>query len=116
MRQTREQIKAEMMKKYEQELDELLDWREKANEPNLTEFEEAILSSRKKISEEMVRAFIQGEYTREPESPPNCEKCGSVMEDKGKRAQTIETRLGTLQITRAYYYCNACREGFFPPG
>ena len=29
MKRTREQIKAEMMKKYEQELDELLDWQKK---------------------------------------------------------------------------------------
>lgn len=116
MKRTRSQIKAEMMKKYEGELDKLLDWQESANKPNLTEFEDAILASRKRISEETIKALLEGELELEPERAPRCEKCGREMTDKGKRPQIIETRIGTLRIERVYYYCETCREGVFPPG
>lgn len=116
MKRTREQIKAEMMKKYEQELDKLLDWQEKAEKPNLTEFENAILASRKRISEAAIKALLEGEEEQEPERAPKCAKCGKEMKDKGKRPQVIETRVGTLRIERVYYYCETCKEGFFPPG
>lgn len=116
MKRTREQIKTEIMKKYEHELDKLLDWQESTDKPNLTEYEEAILASRKRISEETIKALLEGELELEPEKAPSCEKCGGEMEDKGKRPQIIETRIGTLRIERVYYYCEACGEGVFPPG
>ena len=116
MKRTREQIKAEMMKKYEQEVEALLDWQEKTDKPNLTEFENAILASRKRMSEATIKALLEGEQEREPERAPKCAKCGKEMADKGKREQVIETRIGTLRIERAYYYCETCGEGFFPPG
>ena len=40
MKRTREQIKAELMKQAEREIDRLLDWEEKAARPTLTQFEE----------------------------------------------------------------------------
>ena len=116
MKRTREQIKEEMMKKYEQELDKILDWQEKAEKPNLTEFENRILASRKRLSEETIKALLEGEPEQEPERAPKCAKCGKEMADRGKRPQVIETRVGTLRIERVYYYCETCKEGFFPPG
>ena len=47
MKRTREQIKAELMKKAEQEIDCLLDWEEKADKPTLTQFENQVLTTRK---------------------------------------------------------------------
>jgi YgiT-type zinc finger domain-containing protein len=116
MKRTREQIKAELMKRYEKEVEELLDWQEKTEAPNLTQIEDAILKSRKRLSEGMAKELLAGEISREPEQAPACPKCGGKTVDKGKRPQVIETRLGTLRMERVYYYCEACGEGFFPPG
>ena len=118
MKRTREQIKAELMKQYEQELDELLEWQEQreTDRPNLTQFEDVLLRSRKRLSEAMLKALIEGERSREPEQAPGCPQCGREMVDKGKRPQVIETRLGTLRLERVYYYCETCQQGFFPPG
>jgi hypothetical protein len=53
MKRTREQIKAELMKKAEQEVDRLLDWEETADKPTLTQFENQVLMTRKALSEAM---------------------------------------------------------------
>jgi uncharacterized protein with PIN domain len=116
MKRTREQIKAELMKRYEKEVEGMLEWQAKANRPNLTQFEDVVMASRKRVSESMLETLIAGEVAREPERAPGCPKCGGATADKGKRPQIIETRLGTLRTERVYYYCEACREGFFPPG
>ena len=116
MEQRREQMKTELMKRLEKEVERLLDWQAKTKQPNLTEFENAVLASRKKISESMLDTLIAGELSREPEQAPECPKCGGETVNKGKRPQIIETRLGTLRMERVYYYCEACQRGFFPPG
>ena len=116
MKRTRAQIKAEVMKRFEGELDQLLEWQEKANQPNLTQFENKIIATCKELSVEIMRAMLQGEQAGTLVEAPVCAKCGKVKENKGKRPQVIETRLGTIQIERTYYACPECREGFFPPG
>lgn len=115
MKRTRAQRKAELMKKIETELDRLLDWQEQSDKPNLTQFEDAILATRKEVSVEMLKEMLQGEPNHTP-LDVYCEKCGQVMANKGKRPQVIETRLGTLRMERTYYYCAKCGEGLFPPG
>ena len=47
MKRSREQIKAELLKRFEQEVDEILDWQEQSQAPNLSQFEEEILAARK---------------------------------------------------------------------
>lgn len=115
MKKTRAQIKAELMKRFEAELDKLLEWQEKANQPDLTQFEKEILATRKEMSTEIMRVMLQGEQAGTPIEAPVCAKCGKAMENKGKRPQIIETRLGTIQVERTYYACPECGEGVFPP-
>lgn len=116
MKRTRSQIKAEMMKRFEKEIDEMLDWREGSAPPNLSQFEEEILKRRKEISQAMIEEMLSGEESQEPVEGPQCPKCQVAMENKGKRAKVVETRLGTLRMQRDYYVCPQCGEGFFPPG
>lgn len=116
MKRTREQIKAELMKRIEKEIDEMLDWREGSAPPNLSQIEEEILKTRKGISQAMIEGLISGEESQGPVKAPECPKCHVEMENKGKRERVVETRLGTLRMKREYYACPECGEGFFPPG
>ena len=116
MKRTRAQIKAEMMKRFEQEIDELLDWREGNAPPNLSQMEEEILKARKGISQAMIEGLLSGEEKQRLVEAPECPKCHIQMENKGQRDKVIETRLGTLRMRREYYACPECGEGFFPPG
>jgi uncharacterized protein with PIN domain len=115
MKRTRSQIKAELMKKIEAELEQLLDWQEQTDEPDLTQFEDAVMATRKEISVEMLKELLRGEQNRTP-LEVHCAKCGQAMENKGKRPQVLETRLGTLRLERTYYHCPQCGKGLFPPG
>src|SRR5512136_1128157 len=116
MKRTREQIKAELMKKAEQEIDRLLDWEEQADKPTLTQFENQVLTTRKVLSEAMLEGVLAGQETRQPAEPVVCPKCGQPTENKGPRTKEVETRAGTLRLRRQYHYCPQCQAGFFPPG
>ena len=115
MKRTRSQIKAELMEKIEAELEQLLDWQVKTEKPDLTQFEDAILATRKEISVDMLKELLRGEQSHTP-LDVLCAKCGAVMENKGQRPQVLETRLGTLRMERTYFHCPQCGEGLFPPG
>lgn len=113
MKRTRAQIKAQMMKRVEKEIDELLDWREGSAPPNLSQFEEEILQARQGISQAMIEGMLSGEENQGPVEAAACLKRQVQMENKGQRDKVIETRLGTLRMRREYYACPEYGDGFF---
>jgi hypothetical protein len=116
MKRTHEQIKAELMKKAEQEIDRLLEWEEQADKPTLTQFESQVLMTRKALSEAMLEGMMAGQEIRQPTGPVKCPHCGEPTENKGLQTKEVETRVGTLRLRRQYHYCSHCQVGFFPPG
>lgn len=40
--------------------------------------------------------------------------CGQPARYAGRRPKTFQTTLGDMTLERAYYYCPACRAGFYP--
>jgi hypothetical protein len=116
MKRTCEQIKSELMKKAEQEIDRLLEWEEKADQPTLTQFENQGLMTRQALSEAMLDEVLAGQETRQPAEPVKCPTCGQPTENKGLQTKEVETRVGTLRLRRQYHYCAHCQAGFFPLG
>ena len=116
MKRSREQIKAELMKRAEREIDRLLDWEEKAARPTLTQFENEVLKTRQALGEAMLAGVMTGQETHQPAEPVRCPKCGQPTENKGLQTKEVETRAGTLRLRRQYHYCAHCQAGFFPPG
>ena len=43
-----------------------------------------------------------------------CARCGGPARYAGRHAKTFTTALGPLPLTRAYYHCAACGQGFCP--
>ena len=114
MKRTRSELKASLLAEIEDELDKALDWQEKAESPNLTAFENQVLSIRNSIGLRVLREVIRDEE-KEMAGERHCPRCKKPMQRKGKRPQVIETRLGTLELEREYFYCKTCQEGIFPP-
>jgi hypothetical protein len=116
MNSTRESRKARLMREFEAKVDELLDWEEETDKPNLTQIEEKVLALRKQVSEEMAMAVIRAQEAKQPVPGPPCRRCGGEMEYKGQKGVRTQSWAGDLQIERGYYYCPDCKESLFPPG
>lgn len=116
MKRTREQIKAELLRQYAEELDQILIWGEETKRPTLSQIEEQVLAVRKRVSEGMLKQMLSGQESQSPVDGEKCPKCGKPMEDKGKEPKLVETRAGSLLMERTRYYCPECKIGVFPPG
>ncbi len=61
MKRTRAQIKAELMKKAEEQIERLLEWEKKTDAPTLTQFENEVLMTRQVLSEAMLETMMTGQ-------------------------------------------------------
>ncbi len=115
MKRKRTEVKAELLKKAEWLIDELLDWNEQTPAPDLTQIEDIVLKLRKQLGEQMALAVIEAQETKRPSLGPHCPTCQREMHYKDVKANTVDSRVGTLPLERGYYYCQTCRTGLFPP-
>lgn len=116
MAKSKAAIKAELMKKAEAVIDELLDWHEETDQPNLTQVEGKVLELRQRLSEEMATTVIENQEAVRPVPGPRCAGCGVEMRYKDMKNKTVLSWVGELKLERGYYYCDQCRTGLFPPG
>jgi hypothetical protein len=115
MRGAREEMRAALLAEAEAAIEELLEQVE-GEEPTLTELEEIILELRKRLGQRMGRVIIERQEATRPVERPTCLTCGQEMSYKGMKRVTAESRLGLLELKRAYYYCDRCQSDLFPPG
>jgi len=116
MKKSQAQLKAEFIAEAEELFDELMEWEEQTNKPNLTQIEEIVLEMRKRFGERMAQTMIMRQEERQPAERVHCPECGGAMATKGLKDNQVETRIGNLKIERGYYYCPDCKQGIFPPG
>ena len=116
MKKSREQLKATFMVEAEEMFDELMEWDEQTQGPDLTQIEEKILELRKCFGEQLAQQVILRQEERQPSARVICPGCGGEMGLKGMKGNQVETRIGNLEIVRGYYYCPQCKQGLFPPG
>lgn len=117
MKRTREQMKAELMVQAEQAIEQLMGWSSDTPQPTLAQIEEVVLKLQGQMSEQMAQTVLaeQEASTQNVPGPP-CPTCGCEMRYKGDKAHPVESRIGTIQVQRPYYYCSYCHKGLFPPG
>ena len=113
---SREGKKATLMAKVEDLIDELLEWDDRTERPNLTQIEDMVLELRKRMSTAMAETVLESQEDKAPVPGPKCAKCGKEMRYKGGHKNQVESRAGSLQVERGYYWCPDCEQGVFPPG
>lgn len=116
MKLTRNQKKAKLQAAAEALIEELLDWDEENQAPNLTQIEDEVLALRQRFGQEMAATMVEGQAARQLIEAPLCPQCGQPMRYKGKKPKDIESRVGEMEVERGYYYCRDCQSGLFPPG
>jgi hypothetical protein len=116
MPRSRTELKAELQAEAERLIDALLDWTEQTEAPDLTQIEDEVLRLRQQFAEKLAAAAVE----QQPASAPltvACPQCGRAMHQKKKRQRRrVTSRVGGVALSRAYYYCDHCRVGLFPPG
>jgi hypothetical protein len=116
MTRAREWKKARLVRQAEILIEEVLNWQEATERPNLTQIEEKILEVRRRFGQELAREVIEAQEEKQPVPGPKCKKCGQEMSYKGQKEVTPRTWLDKVSFERGYYYCKRCGVGFFPSG
>lgn len=114
---TKQEIKAVLQVRYEQQLDKMLaEYREKETAITLTEIEELALTISDKTGQTITAELVSRQEDRQQVPGPICEQCGAEMRYKGKKPKQLQARSGEITVNRSYYYCATCQRGIFPPG
>jgi hypothetical protein len=116
MKRTREERRAALEAKAKELIDELMQWSEDTDRPDLTQIEDEILKLRQAMSESMLETVIEDQESQRPVPGPKCPKCGKEMQYKGEKGRQVTSRAGELKLARGHYYCASCQESVFPPG
>jgi len=112
---SRAERKAKLMQIAEEEIEQLLDWMEATDAPDLGGIEEEVLRIRKRIGEGMSQEVIARQESVRPVPSPSCPECKKEMHYKGMKVKEISSMIGEVKLTRGYYYCDRCESGLFPP-
>lgn len=116
MPHTHAELKAELEAEAARLIEETLAWNDQAEAPTLTDIEEQVLKFRKALGERLAQALVETQPSVEPVLV-RCPQCGRPMHQKRRRQRRrVESRVGQVPLQRAYYYCEHCRKGIFPPG
>jgi DNA repair exonuclease SbcCD ATPase subunit len=116
MKKSREQRQQELEATANDMIQELLDWTDATDRPNLTQMEDKILALREKLSQAMLASLIQAQESTQPVEGGRCPSCGRPLRPKGSREVRLESRVGGVAVARGYFYCPDCQSGVFPPG
>ncbi len=116
MGKSREKLEAEFLAEAKEIFDELMEWDENITEPDLSQIEEIVLKLRGRLGKNLAETILERQENRQPSEAPSCNRCGEKMKDKGRKRNQVVGMVGEMKIERAYYYCEKCRVGHFPPG
>lgn len=108
--------KTALVRQAEELIDELLEWEGENPRPTLTQIEDIVLKLRKRLGEQMAQSVVEAQAAQAPVPGPACPECGREMHAKSRKRRRVESRAGGVPVQRAYYYCEHCRRGSFPPG
>lgn len=113
---TPEELKAHLMAKAEEAVEDLLVRKPKAEDITLSDIEQLALKGGKDFREAVLESLVTESTQEEERAVVPCPWCGQAMHYKGKRPKDVVTGAGEVRVERDYYYCADCQRGLFPPG
>jgi len=116
MKKTREELRQGLKKESEMAIEEILDWYEAHEAPNMSQIETHVLEMRAKLGQGIAQQLIQAQEARQLSVAPPCPKCQQTMRYKGMKSKGVKGLIGEVSLERSHYHCPECEDGFFPPG
>ncbi len=112
----KERLRQRFMAKAEEVFEKAMASGTEADELDLSEIEEAVEGLKFELTGTLVESVVEVRDKGKRGPGPQCERCGREMRYKGKKRREVVTSQGKIELERAYYYCDTCRVGIFPPG
>lgn len=94
--------------------EELTAWRARHLDASLDEIAEQVSVRRRALMGSLLSELA--EAADEQVVAPVCEQCGEAMTYKGTPVRGVLLGEGETKLVRAYFHCERCERGFFPPG
>jgi uncharacterized protein with PIN domain len=110
-----DELRRELLEETEAIISRLLATKKPAEEITLTDIEQVALTAGRQFQALLTERLVE-KIKATGEEVSECPTCGSRLRHKGYRSRRVVTETGEVTIKRAYYYCEHCRKGFFPPG
>jgi hypothetical protein len=95
-------------------VEEIVEWSRRNPGRSLRELEEKV-GQLKGVMEKVMEAAVASQEEYPPVKVDSC-ACGGDRVSKGYREREVVTKWGPIKVKRAYFQCEKCGEGFFPPG
>ena len=108
-----EKEKAEFLRAAEAMYEEMNAWREKHLDASFDEIADQITPRRRKLVAKLLEQLAV--KADERVEAPVCEQCGQATSYRGTPKRGVSHREGEVGVKRAYYYCDHCESGLFPP-
>lgn len=83
--------------------------------PSLYALSKAVREERTEFTGALVEAYVErryAEYLQQGEAL--CPQCNRLLRARPARRRRVETLVGSVTVERPYFYCEACRHGFYP--
>ncbi len=108
-----EQEKAEFVRAAEAMYEELHAWRARHLDASFDEIADQVTLRRRVLMGKLLNELAA--KADERIEAPVCEQCGEAMRYRGRPERQVGHREGEVGLERAYYYCDSCEGGLFPP-
>ena len=83
--------------------------------PTLEQITRTVWELRQELTGRLATAVLEQRYRpeREQQHAP-CPQCGREVAARGVVSRTVETVVGAVEVSRPYFYCVPCGQGFAP--
>ena len=83
--------------------------------PSLFELSTLVRQQRGALTGSILHAYVSQRYgSYLVQEQAMCPGCGRWLSARPARPRTVETLVGSLTLERPYFYCEGCRQGFYP--
>src|SRR5919199_88611 len=107
-------LRQQLHARFDQWLDTLeQQWHEPPS--TLLEVTSTVWNLRQQLTGGLTEAIVAHVHRGEPDRQKvPCPTCDRVLQAHEPVCRTVETMVGSVQLTRPYFYCRACRCGMYP--